>query len=149
MTAIAAIGPARAGAIAVRDGYARATIALVKTGAVYLRIENSGAADRLRGAASPAAERAELHMHRNENGVMSMTQVKCIAIPAGGAVAFAPGSLHVMLFGLKAPLVEGAETSLTLVFDHAGEVNVRVPVRGVAAGSEGGGGHSHEPDICD
>ncbi len=131
------------------DAYARATIAAVKTGAVYLRITNAGEADKLRGATTAAADRAELHLHKTDNGVMSMVEVKCIGIPAGGTVTFAPGSLHVMLFGVRSPLIEGEAITLTLAFDKAGEVQVNVPVRGIAAGSGGNGDHAHGLEICD
>ena len=147
--AVAPVPPAHARDIVVSDAYARATIAAVKNGAVYLRISNSGEADRLRSAATAAADRAEFHMHGNDNGIMSMKEVKCLAIPAGGTVTFAPGSLHVMLLGVKSPLVEGNEIDLTLTFDNAGEVKVNVPVRGIAAGSGAGGGHAHDLEICD
>ncbi len=133
----------------VTEAYARATIAAVKTGAVYMLITNSGGADRLRAAATPAAARAELHRHTEENGVMSMTAVKCLVIPAGETVAFEPGSLHVMLFGVTSPLLEGSEIALTLRFDEAGEVTVQVPVRGIAAGAGEGGRGSHRVEICD
>jgi len=36
--------------------------------------------------------------------------------------------LHVMLMGLKSPLTAGTSFSLTLNFEHAGEVTVDVPV---------------------
>ena len=140
---------ALAGGIAVTDAYARATIAGVKTGAVYLRITNSGDPDRLRAASTDVAARAELHRHTEENGVMFMAEVKCLVIPAGETVAFEPGSLHVMLFGVKAPLIEGSEIALTFRFEKAGEVTVQVPVRGIAAGSGKGSHGSHRGEICD
>jgi hypothetical protein len=80
---------------------------------------------------------------------MSMAEVKCLWIPAGETVTFAPGLLHVMLFGVRSPLIEGNEIALKLVFDNAGEVNVKVPVRSIAAGSGAGNGHSHGLKICD
>jgi copper(I)-binding protein len=141
--------PAFSGGIAISDAFARASIPPVTTGVVYLRITNSGAADKLRSAFTPAAERAQLHGHRVHDGVMSMVDVGCLAIPAGGTVTFAPGGLHVMLLGVKSPLVEGAEITLTLRFDAAGDVEVRVPVRGIAAGSDAVSEPTPEADICD
>jgi copper(I)-binding protein len=137
------------GDIAISDAFARATIPPVTTGAVYLRIDNSGDADKLRGVFTPAAERAQLHNHRMSDGVMSMAEVPCIGIPAGGTVRLAPGGLHVMLLGVKSPLTEGDEITLTLRFDAAGDVEVRVPVRGIAAGADQGGEPVHAPEICD
>ncbi len=45
----------------------------------------------------------------------------------------APGGLHIMLMGLKAPLQQGGSLTLDLTFEHAGAVTVQVPVGGVAA----------------
>jgi hypothetical protein len=45
--------------------------------------------------------------------------------------------------------VEGAEITLTLRFDAAGDVEVRVPVRGIAAGSDAVSEPTPEADICD
>ena len=46
-----------------------------------------------------------------------------------------PGGYHIMLMGLDAPLKEGDEIELTLTFEKAGDVKVKVPVGGVAAGA--------------
>lgn len=50
------------------------------------------------------------------------------AAAPGGAVALAPGGLHLMLLGLRQPLAEGATLPLTLVFETAGEVTLDLPV---------------------
>jgi copper(I)-binding protein len=48
-------------------------------------------------------------------------------------VALAPGALHIMLMGLKHPLVAGSAVALDLTFTHAGVVHVRVPVQPIGA----------------
>ena len=71
----------------------------------------------------------QIHMTEMTNGVMSMKEVEGgIEIPAGGTIQLEPGGNHVMLMGLKAPLVEGETLPLTLVFEKAGKVDVDVPV---------------------
>jgi copper(I)-binding protein len=85
------------------------------------------------------AGRAELHLHAAKNDIMTMENITCLTVPAGGEVEFAPGGLHVMLLGLASPLKEGDMFSLHLTFDNAGVVAVDVPVKEVAAGSA----HSH------
>jgi copper(I)-binding protein len=52
-----------------------------------------------------------------------------IPLPAGKAVTFGPGGLHVMLIGLSHPLVTGETFPLTLTLEHGGEVDVEVSVR--------------------
>lgn len=110
--------------------WARASAGAAPTGAAYFALENRGGEpDRLVSASTPAAERAELHTHLHENGVMKMRPVEGgIELPAGGQVLLAPGGLHVMLMGLKAPLKEGERFPLTLTFEKAGELQVEVAV---------------------
>jgi copper(I)-binding protein len=51
-----------------------------------------------------------------------------------------PGGLHIMLIGLKQKLAPGDSIPLTLVFEHAGEVTVEIPVRAMAGMGMGGHG---------
>ena len=51
------------------------------------------------------------------------------AIPDDGRLEIRPGSdLHVMLMGLRAPLVAGSAVELTLRFERGGPVVVRAPI---------------------
>jgi copper(I)-binding protein len=60
---------------------------------------------------------------------MQMRQVLSVACPAGATVKIQPGGLHIMLLGLKQPLVEGARLDLTLRFRDAGSLSLQVPVQ--------------------
>ena len=125
--------------------WSRALPPVAPTGAAYLVIENRGErSDRLTAAHTPIAAHAELHEHVHENDVMKMQEIDSVEIAAGGSVEFAPGGHHVMLFGLKEPLAAGGEYPLTLVFEHAGEVEVTVMVQGEGAADEGHPGHGHD-----
>lgn len=100
-----------------------------RPGAAYVRIDNAGAAaDRLIGVSTPSAERAEIHTHIMENNVASMRKVEAIEVPAHGTATLAPGGGHIMLFGLDAELAEGKTMALTLQFEHAGSIEVEVPI---------------------
>jgi copper(I)-binding protein len=129
------------GTLSINQPWARATQA--KTGAAYLDIRNSGnAADRLLSASSPAAARVELHSMSMDGGVMRMRELKQgIVVPAQGHLRLAPGGLHLMLVGLKAPLEQGGKVPLTLRFAQAGEVQVTAKV--APAGSVAAGGDDH------
>jgi copper(I)-binding protein len=131
---------AAAGELAVTGAWARAPLGAAKSGAIYLTVENRGAAaDRLIAAETPAASRAALHTHIMDEGVMKMRPVEGgIEILAGGSTVLAPGGLHVMLMGLAAPLEEGARFPLTLTFEQAGPVTVEVLVRPATAMDAGG-----------
>ena len=112
---------------------ARARILLpTRPGAAWLTIRNSGDADRLLGAESPAAERVELHTHIHKDGVMMMRRVEGIDVPAGGEAVLESGRDHLMLFGLKARLVPGDMFPLTLLFEKAGPVTVEMRVAPLA-----------------
>jgi copper(I)-binding protein len=65
--------------------------------------------------------------------VMKMRRLAGVAIPAGQTVALAPGAMHLMLVGLKAPLREGQSFALTLTFAKAGRQTVMVRVGKVGA----------------
>lgn len=126
---------AKAADMAVEQPWARATPGRAPTGAAYLTVVNRGKEpDRLLGAATPAATKAELHGHQaaapsgHAGHVMEMRPVAEIEVKAGESVVLKPNGLHVMLVGLKAPLKEGERFPLTLRFARAGEIQVEVPI---------------------
>jgi copper(I)-binding protein len=116
--------------VKIEDPWTRATPPGAKVAAGYMKI-TSGAADRLIGAASPAAAR----------DVMRMREVKAYDIPAGGSFALEPGGAHLMLVDLKAPLKEGARVPMTLRFERAGEVKTELAVRALGSTAHGHKGH--------
>lgn len=127
--------------IDVEKPYARATPAGAMSGAAYMTLANeTQTADRLTGASSEVAAKVQIHEMKVVNGVMKMREVAGgLAIPAGGSVALKPGSYHVMLMGLKKPLVAGQSFPLTLTFAKAGNISVTVPVEAMGATSGNGG----------
>jgi copper(I)-binding protein len=54
---------------------------------------------------------------KNEGGMMRMSPVSQIDVPANGKTELKPGGLHVMLFGLKGKPVEGDTFVVTLKLD--------------------------------
>ena len=61
-------------------------------------------------------------------GEMVMQQVDRIDLPAGQTVELKPGSYHIMLMELAAPLEVGTTIQITLVFEKAGEITLDFPV---------------------
>ncbi len=119
------------GQIMVKDAYARAAGMSAKAGAAFMQIMNMGdTPDQLVDVRSDIATRVELHTHKiDDQGVAKMMHVpEGFAIPAGGMHALQRGGDHVMFMGLNQPLKDGDMVSVTLVFEHAGEVNVEIPV---------------------
>jgi periplasmic copper chaperone A len=126
---------ARANGIVVSGAYARASSgAGARTGALYLTIRNEGTApDALLAVSTDAAASAMIHETAVENGVATMRHVEKLEIAPGQEASFAPGGMHVMLMGLKAPLRRGDLIRATLSFQNAGDVRVNVPVAGIGA----------------
>jgi copper(I)-binding protein len=140
---IVGVAPALAGDISAEDGWARARIPTARAGAAYVTVTNTGHhADTIVGASSPIAEVAELHTHTHENGIMKMSHVPAVPVPAGESVLFAPGGLHIMLIGLKQPMPEGGQFPVTLKFEHSPDITVSVSIKSIAAQTSGHGRHS-------
>ena len=106
-------------------------------------MKNTGAtADRLLSASSPAAEAVQVHEMKMEGNVMRMREIAGgLEIPPGATVTLAPGGLHIMMMGLKAPFKQGDKVPVTLVFEKAGKIDVELAV--VAMGASPGG-HEHK-----
>ena len=143
----AAAHGASVGDIAIGHPYATPSIPGTSNGAAYLAsIENKGAvADRLVRASTPAAARVELHtMAVDAQGVMRMREVDGIALAPKAKVQMKPGSgLHLMLVGLKEPLKEDASFPMTLEFERAGKIEVKVIVGQPKPGGAMADGHMH------
>ncbi|MFO7584535.1 MAG: copper chaperone PCu(A)C [Anaerolineales bacterium] len=99
------------------------------TGAFMLIKNTTAQDDMLLSAASDAAEDVQIHQTTMSGGVMSMSEVFGVEIPAGGQAELKPGGYHVMLIGLKQELNAGQIVTLRLVFQNAGEVVVEAEVR--------------------
>ena len=118
-----------AGAMVIDHAWSRPTTPNAKMGVVYFKLTNSGSSDdTLTGVSTPQASKATLHESTVVNGVSKMRAVAEVPVKAGGAVDFAPGGMHVMLEGLKAPLTAGTSFPLTLTFAKAGSVTATVTV---------------------
>lgn len=117
------------GGLNVEGAFAPASLGAGKSGAVYFTIKNTGTDDRLVSATSSAARKVQLHTTKHEDGVMKMRMLDGLDVPAGGEAVLKPGGHHFMLFGLERPLKEGDSLSVTLTFQHAGEVKIEVPVK--------------------
>jgi len=125
---------AKVGSIKIENAYVRATAPGQPAAGAFMKIDNSGAADQLLSASSPAAGEVQLHQMSMEGNVMKMGQVKDIAVPANGSVDLKPGGYHIMLMNIKAPLKAGDTVPVKLKFAKAGEVEVKLPVNAVGSG---------------
>lgn len=130
--------------ISVIHPWMRASPGGVTVGVAYGEIKAAkGKSDRLVGAKTPAAARAEIHEHIMEKGVVKMRPVAAIAVRGGTSVVLGPSGHHIMLLDLKAPLKEGDLVPLTLIFEKAGEITIEATVEPI--GAMGPHGFDHQP----
>lgn len=133
--------------VSIVDPYVRLAPPGAKVAGAFMTLKNAGdKAAAVVKAESAAAGVTELHSHINDNGVMRMRQVKEIIVPAKGETAFKPGSYHVMLIDMKAPLKEGDHVMITLGFaDGSSKVAhaaVKNPLADMPMGGHGAMDHS-------
>ena len=122
--------PALGGALAVTNAWSRSTPPGVKVGVAYFTLKNdTGKSDRLLKISSPVAESVQVHRTEILDGIARMREVAVLHVEAGQTVEFAPIGMHLMLMGLKKPLVEGQTFDLELQFEVAGTRKVAVVVR--------------------
>ncbi len=116
--------------VTVRDAWVREAAAGRAVTGAFMVIVNSGDTPRalVRGTAS-VGDTLELHEMKREDGMMRMSPVQRIEIPAKGEAALRPGGYHLMLFGLKAPLTATDTVRFTLTLDDGSSVQVAAPVR--------------------
>jgi copper(I)-binding protein len=123
-------GFAMAGSMKLESAWARTSPPGAQVAAVYLRIDNTGGkSDRLLTIRSDVAASAEVHRTTVVEGVARMRPVSTLHVGANETVAFEPGGLHIMLFGLKQPLIAGQTFELKMQFEKAGTLPVKVLVR--------------------
>ena len=137
---------AQSAAVQVEGAWARATVQGQKGTGAFMRLTAKDGA-RLVRAESPAAGVAEVHEMKMDGDVMKMRAMPALDLPAGKTVELKPGSYHIMLLDLKAPLAKGSAVPLTLVFQDAqgteSRLDLSLPVAAAAPGGAPAQGHSH------
>jgi len=130
------------GSLKIGHPWARATPPTAPSGGGFLTVNNTGTtADRLVSATSPAAGQIQIHEMKMDGTIMRMRELENgLEIPPGATVALAPGGLHLMMMGLKAPLKEATRVPVTLVFEKAGKIDVELSVMALGASPDA---HKH------
>jgi len=115
--------------IEVSDAWTRATSAASSSAAVYMTIANRGGEDRLTSVTTPAAKTATLHAMTMDGSIMRMRPIAAgTEVAAERTLVLAPNGTHVMLTGLKRPLVEGERIAARLRFARSGDRDVAITV---------------------
>jgi hypothetical protein len=119
-----------AGELTVTNAWSRSTPPVAQVGVVYFTLKNdTKKSDRLLKLATPVAAKAEVHRTEVLDGIARMREVAVLHVDAGQTLTFEPGGMHVMLVGLRKPLVAGTSYDLDLLFEVAGPRKIRVAVR--------------------
>lgn len=129
----------------VTQSWARATPPGATTSAIYMTIGNhTNAALKLIAVKSNFTNRIEIHNTTMKDGMMQMRQIDGIDIEKMATVELKPHGMHMMLFDLKAPLKEGTEISLELIFNDGKAMSVEVPVMKQAGSNDHSDMKSHK-----
>ena len=132
----------------IEQGYAREMPPGQTNSAAFMTLANTGEQPlALVDAACDCAERAEIHAHRHQDGLMRMEKVDRLEVPAHGQVELKPGGYHLMLLGLKRPLRVGEQVTVTLRDEAGAAFTAQLPVVSLVkpqpAGHEGHDHHDH------
>lgn len=132
------------------DAWARASVPGQQATGAFVHLTAKEPLE-LVGVETPAAQTGEIHEMKMEGDVMRMRPIDSLALPQGQTVELKPGGYHLMFQQLKAPLQDGTQVPVTLIFqDVKGEqsrLHLQVPVMRMApkAGAHGHavGTHGH------
>lgn len=116
--------------VQVVNAWTRAMPPGVSTAAVYFSVTTK-TDDELLRIVTPVAGDAQIHEVTQANGMMRMRPRSNVVLKAGIPMSFSPQSMHVMLMDVKEPLRAGTHVPMSLIFLHAGTVNIEVQVRTV------------------
>lgn len=134
--------PPPPGAVGLYDGWVKATEEDMT--AVFGRLQNPLPVDvTFVSGSTDVAESVELH----EVAGGSMQPVEGgMTVPRGEVLELEPGGLHIMLMGVKEPIVAGDEVVITLEDADGKTYELTAQARTFDGGDEdyeGGDGHSH------
>lgn len=102
----------------------------LKTTGAYVKLKNPSLQNvKIIKASCEVSERVELHSHVMEAGIARMSQIKEIHLPSGKEVHLEPGGLHLMLIGLKRPLIEGETLPIQLELNNGDAIHLSAVVR--------------------
>lgn len=118
--------------LTIKNAWVRATVPGQPVAAAYMDITSQQSATVIK-VETPKAAKAEIHSMKMENGVMRMSEVPSLPLPAKETVKLTPGGYHLMLMGLKEPLKPGDQVPIRLTVKDAHnkerQVSVDAPIK--------------------
>lgn len=119
--------------ISITDPWSRETPPGVSKGVAYMKITNNGDSPvTLIDAETTGAADVTLHQSRQKGELVTMEHVEGgLTIPAGETVALEPRGYHFMLEELGQALVRNESVAMTVFFEGADAVDIRVRVMSI------------------
>ncbi len=102
--------------IETEDPWVRLPAVAGRPASGYFTLHGGATPTRLVSVSADRAIRTEMHRSMTAGGTMTMQPVRDLPLPAHGTIRFAPGGLHLMIFGLDPALRKGDATILTFTF---------------------------------
>ncbi|MDD3287766.1 MAG: copper chaperone PCu(A)C [Alphaproteobacteria bacterium] len=122
------------GTLVISKVFVRPTVPNSLSSAAYMEIaNNSDKQEKLISASSPDADQIELIKIMRDHGMRRMHEVDDILVPPHSVVPLKLGTYHLMLIGVKKPLVVGDTVRIELKFAQAGKVILNAPVAEIRA----------------
>ena len=123
-----------AAGVRLLEGWVRLTPPTLKNTTAYMVLSNpTGRALRLTGGSTEVAgmvmPMTDYRETRDGIEIQGMREVRFLEIPAGGRLELKPGGKHLMLMGLKRPLREGEQITLTLRFEGGATARLTLTVQ--------------------
>ena len=126
------------GDMKIGHAWMRAVPAGSSVGAAYMPLYYSGGTkekdfDVLLSASTPIADTVEFHNTVMNGDVMEMKHIPKIIVVSGMPIPMQPKGVHMMLFGIKKPVLKGEVVPMTLEFQKTGKVNIELHVADIGA----------------
>ena len=132
LAVLLSITPLTFAEIIVTDVWARETVPGTNSSALFATLQNTTRKpSQLVSVQVEGVEKAELHTHNQDGGMMRMRRVTSIDVGARASVSLAPGGFHVMLFQLKKPLRAGDVLPVVFNFSNGEKVEAMAQVMGM------------------
>jgi periplasmic copper chaperone A len=120
----------------VSDCWIRPLPGNVPSGGYFKAMNMSAKPIDLTGVETDAFGMAMLHRTEKSGDTSKMVMVDKVSVPAGGTLAFAPGSYHLMLEQPKHALKPGSSLPFTFVFSDGEKVKANCAVKTPGAMAE-------------
>ncbi len=115
----------------VDDAVVKLSPVTTNPSALYFTVHGGPADLKLLSVTSRSAIRTEMHESGKDpkTGMMTMTPIRTVPVPADATVKFAPGGKHVMVWGINLPARRLNELETEFLFSNGDRILVEVPIQ--------------------